>query len=310
MSLAVSISLVYARDSRLVTFILRDADANASPSNELIFEGGNLIHENNRINVYRGKVLVRSSPDSPSVDAVCKIAYGRRALEGLDNEARLYLGKLKHLQDVFIPKSYGYFIGDTDEGPTGCLVLEYCGEPVVQMLKFVDPAFRDAVVSAVEAIHDAGVRHRDISEDNILDHNGRPMIINFEAAQDHVCERKKPIVKGAIEPHPHEFNCDELQWVCRSSLFWKTRYIMFDTLYYDVSLASDARKLAEKAPPSWTPERALDEAYRAIVDHVKAWYPERYATWLAETKARKVSLTASNETPLAVSSCDQSEDHP
>ncbi|TFY75093.1 hypothetical protein EWM64_g8922 [Hericium alpestre] len=58
---------------------------------------------------------------------------------------------------------------------------------------------------------------------------------------------------------------------------------MFDTLYYDISLASDARKLAEKAPPSWTPERALDEAYRAIVEHVKVWYPERYETWLAET---------------------------
>ncbi|TFY75090.1 hypothetical protein EWM64_g8919, partial [Hericium alpestre] len=245
MSLSLSIPLVYTRDRRRITHTLRSTDPNAS-SSELVFVGNGLIHENGRVEVYRG-LLSPSPDDSSAIDVVCKMAYGKRALNGLNNEAQLYLNKLKDLQGVCVPHSYGYFVGDTDEGPTGCLVLKYCGEPIVQMLKFVDPIFRDAVVVAVEAIHDAGVQHRDLAERNILDYNGRPMIIDFEDAREHICERKMPIVKGAIEPHPHEFNCGELQWVCRSSLFWKTRYIMFDTLYYDISLASDARKLAEKA---------------------------------------------------------------
>ncbi|TFY73296.1 hypothetical protein EWM64_g10716 [Hericium alpestre] len=66
------------------------------------------------------------------------------------------------------------------------------------------------------AIHKAGVKHRDLDAGN---HNGRPMIIDFEDAENHGCEVGLPIAGDATEPSWEEFNCPELYELCGTSNF-------------------------------------------------------------------------------------------
>lgn len=59
-------------------------------------------------------------------DVVCKVAYGS-AVPKLTHEAMIYT-KLISIQGGYVPYCYGYFT----QGAMSCLVLEYCGESVVE----------------------------------------------------------------------------------------------------------------------------------------------------------------------------------
>ena len=69
-------------------------------------------------------------------DVVCKVAYGQRQIDVLRKEADFYSTKLRHLQGTVVPLMYGCYIDDTDEGPTGVLVLQDCGIPLEYKLKY------------------------------------------------------------------------------------------------------------------------------------------------------------------------------
>ena len=69
-------------------------------------------------------------------DVVCKVAYGHRQIEVLQKEADLYNTKLRHLQGTVVPLMYGCYIDDTEEGLTGVLVLQDCGDPLEYKLKY------------------------------------------------------------------------------------------------------------------------------------------------------------------------------
>lgn len=89
--------------------------------------------------VFRGQL---SEPCNGSTDIVCKVAYGSNNIQRLEREARLYLGKLKALQNKVVPTCHGYFVGFTEEGLIGCLVLDYCGNPVNLVFSALDREFR------------------------------------------------------------------------------------------------------------------------------------------------------------------------
>ncbi len=69
-------------------------------------------------------------------EVVCKVAYGERQIEILRKEADLYNTKLRDLQGRVVPLMYGCYIDDTDEGPTGVLILQYCGVALTYELKY------------------------------------------------------------------------------------------------------------------------------------------------------------------------------
>ena len=114
-------------ENRNQRFTLRNADPNSGSDPDLVVTALELLHEGRRKEVYRG-TLSEPIEDAPYV--ACKVAYGQNAMRKLRHEAALYQGRLKPLQDAWVPICYGYFVGDTDEGLTGCLILDYCGEPV------------------------------------------------------------------------------------------------------------------------------------------------------------------------------------
>ncbi|TFY58152.1 hypothetical protein EVG20_g8260, partial [Dentipellis fragilis] len=273
----------YPRET-IPPFILRSARPNDSDSDSArvdgTFDSAKLVHMGKRTDVYRG--MLTNAADNTAHVVICKLAFGKRAIGSLDNEANFYQGKLRHLQDVCIPKCYGYYIGDSDEGITACLVLEDCGKPVVFAMSHWGQRFKTAVLKAFLAIHDAGVRHYDVTERNILDHEGQSKIIDFEESEDHICERAKPIVPGKWGPLRHEFKCDEVHELCTDMEYWGPCYIHYLGRSKPAHLIQDAHALAATAPPRYPREKALQEAYSAIERHVQAYYPEKYAAWQAD----------------------------
>ena len=75
-------------------------------------------------------------------DVVCKVAYGQRQIEVLQKEAELYNTKLRDLQGTVVPLMHGCYVDDTDDGPTGVLVLQYCGVPLTYELRYYSVAIR------------------------------------------------------------------------------------------------------------------------------------------------------------------------
>ncbi len=75
-------------------------------------------------------------------EVVCKVAYGERQIEILRKEADLYNTKLRDLQGRVVPFMYGCYIDDTEEGPTGVLVLQYCGVALTHELKYYTVTIR------------------------------------------------------------------------------------------------------------------------------------------------------------------------
>ncbi|TFY75119.1 hypothetical protein EWM64_g8891 [Hericium alpestre] len=272
----------------LETYTLWNLDANVSWPSEATFRGEKHLHAAGRIqiDVYRGKLMLSS--DKPSLDVVCKIGFGKKAKARIAHEAALYNGKLRHLQGVYIPICHGYFVGDADGESTGCLLVAYCGEPIREMFMRLPPTFKTGLVSALVAIHDAGVEHRDLAHRNILNRDGLPVVIDFGDAEDHACGRHISIVEGAPAPSLScELGCVELYQFFLDLRIWTLAYIMYTGCFQPIRLAFDAHALAKTAPSHWSHDKALQEAYRVITAHVKEYYPAQYDAWKSKLSGKQ-----------------------
>lgn len=69
-----------------------------------------------------------SPPSPPTIQVILILAYGSRALHSLTHEARTYHTSLSRLQGIHVPICYGFYVGETQEGRTGCLVLQDVGK--------------------------------------------------------------------------------------------------------------------------------------------------------------------------------------
>jgi serine/threonine protein kinase len=79
------------------------------------------------------------------------------------------------------------------------------------------------------AIHDAGVVHNDIHPANILARDGKPVIIDFEHAEERVCKRDEDtIVRNAPAPTILDVNCDELFYLCANLDIWEPGMSILD----------------------------------------------------------------------------------
>ena len=221
---------------------------------ELSVSNFSRLHETRMTDVFRGQL---SEPCNGSTDIVCKLAYGLNNVKKLEREAGLYRGKLKALQKTVVPTCHGYFVGHTDDGIIGCLVLDYCGEPVDLVFSALNRDFRcvsilEAVsysqcicrldlVDGMTQIHEAGISHNDFGEHNVLDHSGVPIIIDFEDAIEEVCQCKMEIIENALSPHPADFDCKELFDVCQSLRVWKPCASLTYTCSPDLQLTHSQR---------------------------------------------------------------------
>ncbi|TFY66110.1 hypothetical protein EVG20_g4975 [Dentipellis fragilis] len=285
MSLSISIDTGAIKEQ----FILYSHRPNESGQLDLFFRGRRLIYEGTRHSeIYRGTLYDALTPEAEGCDVVCKVAYGESTTQLLKNEITFYEGKLQHLQGVYIPVCHGYFMGQTSEGPTICLVLDYCGEPVKDAFPDLSPTFKTAILHAALAIHDAGVATYDWAERNVLDYRGLPMIIDFDEAALHKCERTMQVVEGKPAPPCVKFGCGEIFQLVKDLRLWKPNVIRFLGVYYPLAVAVDPHNLATKAPKGVPPKQAYREAVKAIREHGKMYYPAEVKAWKAAAAAKEI----------------------
>ncbi|KAI0066619.1 hypothetical protein BV25DRAFT_1912671 [Artomyces pyxidatus] len=246
---------------------------NHATVSDLVVRDTTLIAWGKFVEVYRG--VLSLGPNERSIPVVCKV--GEDAIKKrLKNEQRLYDGKLKHLQGSWIPKFYGCFYGEVNGDDRTLLILEDCGEMVTECFAKMELSFKVDLIEAFRDIHRAGVAHCDVAERNILVKNGRPVVIDFGEAEEEECQCTMDMVPGDYRPHEADFDCDELYELGMSLDIWQPSTICYMGTFYPIKYASDARKLARKAPTYFSYPDALREAYQAILKHAKAYYPDRY----------------------------------
>ncbi|RPD55418.1 hypothetical protein L226DRAFT_616047 [Lentinus tigrinus ALCF2SS1-7] len=210
---------------------------------------------------------------------VCKVAYGECQVEILQKEADLYNTKLLDLQGKVVPVMRGCYVDVTDDGPTGVLILQYCGVPLTYELKNYALTVRHQAVNALLAIHKAGVEHNDFAERHIVvsrSPEGAPhvRIVDFGMAREHTCSVKRDAITAyAIAPPLEEFLCDELRSVCRNHAdIWLPRCAKLFGSLIPIEHADSVESLLEHARyvPDWAdPNRARQVAQNAINDLAK-----------------------------------------
>ncbi len=93
-----------------------------------------------RLRVFRGTMLQEST--GKELKVVFKVAYDEPCLLLLANEAEIYTEHLVKVQGEYVPRMYGSFVGETDEGKTRVTVLEDWGEELRIPLKVQPVKFR------------------------------------------------------------------------------------------------------------------------------------------------------------------------
>ncbi|KAA1473244.1 hypothetical protein DENSPDRAFT_851478 [Dentipellis sp. KUC8613] len=267
-------SLSFFRDSsQPLTFKL----AYARTARDLTFRSAQLIYQGDGTEVYRGR-LFRPS-DTEGEDVVCKVAYRSTAVSSIDHEAMIYTQKLRHLQGVCVPLCHGYFVNRDRMDLRSCLILAYSGEPIKKAFAALDSEFKKALVHAAMLLHDAGVKYGDWDEENILDYEGLPMIIDLEHAELHDCKRVGEIVQGGLAPRIQDFQCNELYQLCEDLEYWKPGMIKYIHGYIPITKGMTPADLAATAPRYVPRDLALKKAKAAIRKHVKENYPDLYEEW-------------------------------
>ncbi|KAF8075349.1 hypothetical protein FPV67DRAFT_1728604 [Lyophyllum atratum] len=136
---------------------------------------GVLLHHNDDSTVYAASLEHHQSP------VVLKLALGLQALEDLTQEANHY-AKLTAVQGTIIPRFYGFYEGrcaSHSRRRVGCLVLEYCGEPVVGKFKDLPLNERVKILNVLARLHTHGMDHGDFAERNVVTQNGEYRLIDF-----------------------------------------------------------------------------------------------------------------------------------
>ncbi|KAI0705643.1 hypothetical protein C8Q76DRAFT_175117 [Earliella scabrosa] len=183
--------------------------------------------------VVRGTMTEEISDDTrgnvaPSWNVVAKIAFGPRRIDVLRAEARVYQTSLSKLQGKYVPLVYGFYVGESYDGPAGVLLMKDCGIRMATALKGHPLNIRLKVVEAMFHIHQAGIQHSDFSERNIVIGTGEdgehiPMIIDFGKAQSHQCSVQwDQIQLDRLTPTQAEFQCSEMRDVCEETDVWAT----------------------------------------------------------------------------------------
>ncbi|KAI0320042.1 hypothetical protein OF83DRAFT_1169639 [Amylostereum chailletii] len=224
-------------------------------------------------------------------NVVIKLARNRRAMQSLAREHSMYTGKLRSLQGIYIPRYHGLYYNRNGRGPLACIVLEYCNDPVGHF-SLLKKEFKSQLVEAVTAIHTLGVTHRHISEGHVLDHDGRPKIIDFGLACEEKCQLRIDLCQGDVAPSPADVGCRELDILCTVIRFWRPSSMRFGCLYFPVQWMKEPWKLADAASRYPDPEFRMRMACEAVEKHMARWYPDDWEKERATYRLKTERLCA------------------
>lgn len=161
------------------------------------------------------------------------------------------------------------------------------------------------------AIHERGVQHNDFQARNMvvddLKHPQRLVIIDFEYATHHDCQRKLDIALYNYPPNLEKFGCDELYKVAEFSEVWTPRKsfplghivwpmflscaatLRFLGCYYFLAHLRKPEDLIEgnEICDLYTPEVALNMAKASIHDYFRQWGYRK--DWIFRNKYKALS---------------------
>ncbi|KZV98787.1 hypothetical protein EXIGLDRAFT_763255 [Exidia glandulosa HHB12029] len=277
---------------------------------------------------YEGLVLAGPDIDGMASCGSKIIIKGRRGaskrLEAFWREKKTY-ESLEKLQGISIPKSLGLFVlrGHIQHrrAPDAALVLVHCGglslwesqSPQPSSLGFMSLPYttRARIFDSIKQIHDAGFRHNalDLRCIMIRPRDGRVFITSLSRATPHSCSRNRSLcIQGIWEPRRHEYGCDELyEMRLALAIGWLPEIIRFggrDIWMCEVQV--DPARLANTAPPSWSNDKAIREAFKALSRYAKTymtWDPE-YLQFIRDIRPGVIAMYLDPETRLACRSTD------
>ncbi|KAA1469175.1 hypothetical protein DENSPDRAFT_815960 [Dentipellis sp. KUC8613] len=286
-----------------------DAEASTNESDNAVAQQDNPIYfalehcalfdtrHAGEVQLFRGRLANSLVPQDERFphNAIYKVAYGLEAIKVLYAEGSFYMNQLKPLQGDAVPRCFGFLAGDdfVSRKSVACLVLEDCGKPVDGVFRNQTHEMKQKIMNAVVKLHDAGITHGNLEEDNVLeDEHGRISIIDFDiewAKVGHQCHRTRNPVVGELACYPQSFYCDEIWNFCERMGLWKPNQIEYYGTYYNIKLASDVFKLASFAledqgdcgdgyggsgEPWCSEEEAIREAFRVNIDYAKEYGDE------------------------------------
>ncbi|KAJ3559585.1 hypothetical protein NM688_g249 [Phlebia brevispora] len=254
-----------------------NATTGDSPSPQQEFHSTELIYEDDTC-VYRG---VLTGCGSQEIKAICKLglkAYpGSDVLEGYQHETEIYQTTLRDMQGSFIPKFYGMYVGTVFRWPAACIIVEDCGRslPAFNSLSY---EWRAKAVEVLMAIHSRGLQHNDFRPGNIvvddLQSPTRLVLIDFEHATPHECQRKIDIALFQYPPPYMEFGCRELHRAARETCVWTPADVELFGTWVDVAYCGSPEQLLKVTPyntSSYTYEQALNRAKNALYRYLTRW---------------------------------------
>ncbi|RPD55441.1 hypothetical protein L227DRAFT_656888 [Lentinus tigrinus ALCF2SS1-6] len=207
------------------------------------------------LRVFRGTMLKESTHEKLGV--VFKIAYDEECLQLLAHEAEFYSTHLVPVQGRSVPRMYGSFVGETDEGRTRVTVLEDWGEQLRVPLMMQPVNFRLRIVGALIDIHQVtGVVHNDFIERHIVvkttPEGYWPVIVDFTMASLHPdipCMIELPIEPYSDAPDDEDV-CDEL-WdaIMEEAQLWHPSTVKYFGAKLPIDEAEDPANLVKYAPP-------------------------------------------------------------
>ncbi|KAL4252824.1 hypothetical protein AB1N83_013505 [Pleurotus pulmonarius] len=176
--------------------------------------------------VYKGLLLLPGSVDPINVVVKTDFFAETPRPKDFEYEADMYELQLWDLQDKAIPHCYGLFqYKGEDDRTSSFLVLRHCGGPIVEP-RDITNSIKSQVLNAVYCIHYAGFTHGDLSYDNILiSEDGRPFIIDLEAARPHVCEVKERVFVGEER---RDVGCAEMMQCAALMQIWADAYVRLE----------------------------------------------------------------------------------
>ncbi|EIM80374.1 uncharacterized protein STEHIDRAFT_162791 [Stereum hirsutum FP-91666 SS1] len=157
-----------------------------------------------------------------------------------------------------------------------CLVLEYCGESVVESFGDLSLDIRGQIINAFFSIHRAGVEHNDAAERNIVWDGKHVYIVDFaDASEDHACAAKPPIL-NTVAVHAAEFGCSELWDLLTELRLWHPSEVWYAGQALPMQIIYTPAEFLRYKPSYWTKEEAIKQAWDVIKEYTKVYMPAAY----------------------------------
>jgi len=199
-----------------------------------------VIHHNDHSTVYRARLGI--------LDIVVKFARRSRPVEDLEKETDVYQNELHDLQGDCVPRFRGFFKSEDRKADSiaGCIVLDYCGEELQELMTLPYPE-RVKVMESAGKVHMTGLILRDFAPRNVLRLGDRYTLIDFHRVRGHDCSWDGDLRIGQPVPSTWDMQCKNIHNVCFDMRIWE-----WGCTYSHTGIYPDQETVTKLLPEKYT----------------------------------------------------------